>query len=273
MNELTSAIYSGKVRHRRFTPKQHEFEYTVFMMYLDLSEIDLLFSKNIFWSSKHFAPVQFKRSDFHIQHNTVKTEVIPSIDASVRATVLQQLGLVITGPIRMLVNLRYWGVNMNPLSTYYCFADDGTTLIAILAEVHNTPWGERHAYALPTDSLTQKQHLNFSKKFHVSPFNPIDMQYQWHSTTPNKSLAIHLENWQNNIKIMDATMMLTREELTSKNMNNIIIRFPLMTVKIVSAIYWQALKLWLKGVPIFNHPKNNKEITTVLDNTEEARKS
>lgn len=271
MNAFSSAIYSGKVRHRRFTPKQHDFEYTVFMMYLDLSEIDLLFSKSIFWSIKHFAPVQFKRSDFHLPSDD--TDAMLSIDASVRATVFQQLGMAITGPIRMLVNLRYWGVNMNPLSTYYCFDDDGTTLLAILAEVHNTPWGERHAYALPIDKHSKKQHLHFIKKFHVSPFNPIDMQYQWHSTTPNNSLAIHLENWQNTTKVMDATMTLTREELTLKNMNTIVIRFPLMTVKIVSAIYWQAFKLWLKGVPIFNHPHNKKSITHVLDNTKEAKKS
>jgi uncharacterized protein len=273
MNEFASAIYSGKVRHRRFSPKQHNFEYNVFMMYLDLSEIDIIFSKSTLWSTKHFAPVQFKRSDFHTQQNNSNCEDISSIDASIRTTVMQQLGLTITGPIRMLVNLRYWGINMNPLSTYYCFANDGTTLVAILAEVHNTPWGERHAYALPVDNRSQKQYLDFSKKLHVSPFNPIDMQYQWHSTTPNNHLAIHLENWQHTIKIMDATMTLTREEITSKNMRSIIIRFPLMTVKIISAIYWQALKLWLKGVPIFNHPKNNKAITTMLSNTEEVNKS
>lgn len=261
---FTSAIYTGKVRHRRFSPKPHTFEYDVFMMYLDTREIADVFSLSRFWSLKHFAPAQFKRTDFHINKghidkgqivkNQLRQNPLPSIDESVRNTVASALGKRPTGPIRMLVNLRYWGVNMNPISTYYCFDDSGDNLIAILAEVHNTPWNERHAYVLTGEDFSHKQHVNFPKEFHVSPFNPIDMDYRWHSTTPNETLALHLENWQDNIKIMDATMTLVREPITAKSMNKILIRFPWMTVKVVAAIYWQAVKLWWKGVPIFTHP-------------------
>lgn len=251
---FNSAIYTGTVRHRRFFPKQHEFEYPVFMMYLDTCEIDHIFSLSRFWSLKHFAPAQFKRSDFHVDKNNSKQSPLPSIDVSVRNTLESNLGTRPTGPIRMLVNLRYWGVNMNPISTYYCFDDSGEKLIAILAEVHNTPWNERHAYVLTGDDFAHKQHVNFAKEFHVSPFNPIKMDYRWHSTTPNKTLALHLENWQDNIKIMDATMALIREPITANSMNKILIRFPWMTVKVVAAIYWQAAKLWWKGVPVFTHP-------------------
>jgi DUF1365 family protein len=261
---FASAIYTGKVRHRRFSPKQHEFEYDVFMMYLDTREITEVFSLSRFWSLTHFAPAQFKRTDFHIDNghmnqghidkNQLTQNPLPSIDESVRNTVAATLGKRPSGPIRMLVNLRYWGVNMNPISTYYCFDDSGEKLIAILAEVHNTPWNERHAYVLTGEDFTHKQHINFPKAFHVSPFNPIEMDYRWHSTTPNTTLALHLENWQDNLKIMDATMTLVREPITAKSMNKILIRFPWMTVKVVAAIYWQAVKLWWKGVPIFAHP-------------------
>ena len=254
--QFASAIYTGTVRHRRFSPKQHTFEYDVFMMYLDTCEIETIFSLSKFWSLKKFAPVQFKRSDFHIDGKSIGKKNLPSIDESVRDTIQNEIGIRPTGPIRMLVNLRYWGLNMNPLSTYYCFDDSGENVIAILAEVHNTPWNERHAYVLTGENFAKKQRINFAKEFHVSPFNPIAMDYHWHSTTPNSTLALHLENWQNDAKVMDATMSLVREEISATSMNKILIRFPWMTVKVVSAIYWQAVKLWWKGVPIFSHPKS-----------------
>lgn len=271
---FASAIYRGKVRHRRFSPKQHAFEYDVFMMYLDTREIEDIFSLSRFWSLKHFAPAQFKRTDFHIDKghinqahidkNQLAQNSLPSIDESVRNTVAPTLGKRPTGPIRMLVNLRYWGVNMNPISTYYCFDDSGEKLIAILAEVHNTPWNERHAYVLTGEDFAHKQDVNFPKAFHVSPFNPLEMDYRWHSTTPNKTLALHLENWQKNQKVMDATMTLAREEISTRALNKILIRFPWMTVKVISAIYWQALKLWWKGVPIFNHPTSTIKTTAQI---------
>ena len=258
--QFASAIYTGTVRHRRFSPKQHAFEYDVFMMYLDTREIETIFSLSKFWSLKKIAPVQFKRNDFHIDKNQPSNKKLeknnyPSVDESVRNSIQTETGIRPTGPIRMLVNLRYWGFNINPLSTYYCFDESGENIIAILAEVHNTPWNERHAYVLTGDNFSQKQKINFAKKFHVSPFNPIAMDYRWRSTTPNTTLALHLENWQDGAKVMDATMTLTRAAITASSMNKILIRFPWMTVKVVGAIYWQALKLWWKGVPIFNHPK------------------
>jgi uncharacterized protein len=256
--QFASAIYTGTVRHRRFSPKQHAFEYDVFMMYLDTGEIEQVFSLSKFWSLKKFAPVQFKRSDFHVDNKNIGENNLPYIDESVRNTIESATGARPTGPIRMLVNLRYWGVNMNPISTYYCFDNSGENVIAILAEVHNTPWNERHAYVLTGDDFSKKQHIHFAKEFHVSPFNPIAMEYRWHSTTPNHILALHLENWEGDDKVMDATMTLRREPISARAMNKILIQFPCMTVKVISAIYWQAIKLWWKGVPIFNHPQSEE---------------
>ena len=256
---FASAIYSGKIRHRRFTPKQHSFEYDVFMMYLDTNEIDTIFSLSPWWSLTYFAPVQFKRSDFHLDAEHIFAKNYPSVDESVRNTIEASTGHRPQGPIRMLVNLRYWGFNMNPLSTYYCFDNTGEKVIAILAEVTNTPWNERHAYVLTGNDFSNKQHIQFQKKFHVSPFNPMNMDYHWTSTTPDKTLALHLENWQDHRKVMDATLTLKREPINSTSMNKILIRFPWMTVKIISAIYWQALKLWWKGSPIFDHSEPKEE--------------
>lgn len=252
------------------------------MLYLDTQEIDTLCAHSPLWSNKHFAPVQFKRADFHIDTATLhglenaKTlpEKLPSIDTSIRATLLKDAGIHHTGPIRMLVNLRYWGVNMNPICTYYCFDRDGENVVAILAEVHNTPWGERHAYVLSAGDFSKKQRIDFNKKLHVSPFNPMDMQYQWHSTTPGQQLTIHLENWQDQEKVMDATLVLKREPLNSTSMNKILIRFPWMTVKVIAAIYWQALKLVFKRVPIISHPKYSASVlkNTKIRNSQEVTK-
>lgn len=256
--ELSSAIYQGTVRHRRFSPKKHEFSYQVFMMYLDIKELDKVLSFSPFWSASRWAPARFKRDDFHLNKKYLdnpNTESLPNIDDSIRDTVEQETGTRPSGPIRMLVNLRYWGYSINPLSTYYCFDTSGEKIVAIVAEVHNTPWNERHAYVLSEGDFNKKQLCRFQKKFHVSPFNPIDMSYRWQSTTPTNILSIHLENWQKNSKIMDATLTLKYQPINAKNMNAILIRFPWMTVKVVMAIYWQALKLWLKGVPTFNHTK------------------
>ncbi|GGY75441.1 DUF1365 domain-containing protein [Cellvibrio zantedeschiae] len=265
-NAFASAIYAGTVRHRRFSPKSHQFEYQVFMMYLDTREIEHIFSLSPFWSLTHFAPAQFRRSDFHIDRTSTNTDTpkkLPSVDESVRRSVYNECGIRLNGPIRMLVNLRYWGFNMNPISTYYCFDDAGENLVAILAEVHNTPWNERHFYVLTCGQSASKQSFQFKKQFHVSPFNPIQMDYHWYSTTPEKNLALHLENWQGENKVMDATMTLVREEITATSLNKILIRFPWMTVKVISAIYWQALKLWWKGVPIFNHPTLSESTSNI----------
>lgn len=256
--EFASAIYQGTVRHRRFTPKRHEFTYNVFMMYLDTAELDEIFSLSPFWSRKPWAIARFKRSDFHIDQNAKRTPgSLPSVDESIRNTVAQATGSRPLGPIRMLVNLRYWGYCINPISTYYCFDQLQQNLIAIVAEVKNTPWNERHAYVLTGEDFAHKQACSFAKQFHVSPFNPMAMQYKWQSTTPGKTLAIHLENWQDGALVMDATMALHRKPLEAKSLHKILIHFPCMTVKILMAIYWQALKLFAKQVPVFSHPNNN----------------
>jgi uncharacterized protein len=263
--EFASAIYQGTLRHRRFLPKKHEFSYSVFMMYLDLAELDNVFSLSPFWSLKRWAPVQYKRSDFYLSKsdlNPSHSNSLTALDTSIRDTVENKTGVRPLGPIRMLVNLRYWGYITNPLSTYYCFNETGKKIVAIVAEVRNTPWHESHAYVLTGDDFGKKQECSFNKELHVSPFNPMNMSYHWQSTTPDKTLAIHLENWENNTKIMDATLTLNRCALNTNSMNCILIRFPCMTVKVIAAIYWQALKLWLKATPFFNHPNKKRDENT-----------
>ncbi|HMU67245.1 MAG TPA: DUF1365 domain-containing protein, partial [Cellvibrionaceae bacterium] len=166
--------------------------------------------------------------------------------------VFNTTGKTPTGPIMFLANYRTLGISMNPLTTYYCWNEQQTQVEFIVAEVNNTPWNERHAYVL-TCEREQKQDQSFQKVFQVSPFNPLNMRYRWVSTQPGAQLLVHIENWQalsgGEQKIMDATLTLAALDLTEKNLRKIILSAPVMSLKVIAAIYWQALRLWLKRVP------------------------
>ncbi|WP_086933547.1 DUF1365 domain-containing protein [Agarilytica rhodophyticola] len=239
---MKSAIYTGNVRHRRFSPKCHEFNYNVFMLYVSLDELDDVLKLSPLWSKSAFGVARFKREDFHGD---------PKRDLSdcVKQTVADKLGREVTGDVRVLANFRYFNFNMNPLTTYYCFDESGENLQAILAEVNNTPWNERHAYVLDMSWENRRQRVFFDKVFTVSPFNPLDMHYQWKSTTPDQLLHLHIDTVQNNQRITDATLRLKREPITKASLNLILLRYPLMTLKVFTAIYWQAFCLFIKGVP------------------------
>lgn len=251
---LNSAIYQGWVRHRRHQPKVHSFCYAVYMMYLDLSELDRVFNGALVWSSCRPALAYFKRSDFLGDANQ-------PLDHAVRARVQALEGVYPTGAIRMLVNLRYFGLNFNPICTYYIF-DDNDNVQFIVAEVSNTPWKERHTYVLNCDTNKKKQRLRFDKTFHVSPFNPMNHSYQWYSNRPDKHLNIHMQNWLEDDLIMDATLCLTRREITPASLWSVLLSYPVMTLKVVCSIYYEAIKLAFKKVPFCPHPYRSKKVVS-----------
>lgn len=245
-----SGIYAGQVRHRRLQPVPHDFNYRMFMMYLDLDELPNLFRGRWLWSDRRAALARFRRED-HMGPADVP------LDQAVRDLVEQRTGQAPGGPVRLLTHLRYFGHVFNPVSFYYCFDKDDTFVETIVAEVNNTPWGEQHCYVLPqSDNHGAGAHSRFfpKKVMHVSPFMEMDVDYDWRFNQPGDGLNVHMENAREGRKVFDATLVLQRQEINSRSLAGVLLNFPLMTVKVVAAIHWQALKLWLKSVPVHDHP-------------------
>jgi DUF1365 family protein len=176
---------------------------------------------------------------------------------SVRDLVARETGRRPVGPIRLLTHLRYFGHVFNPVSFYYCFDEDDCRVETIVAEVNNTPWGEQHCYVLPQSmNAGQGGHSRYfpEKVMHVSPFMEMDVAYDWRFNAPGDALTVHMENAREGRKVFDATLLLNREAITSASLARALVRYPLMTLKVVAAIYWQALKVWLIGAPLHDHP-------------------
>jgi DUF1365 family protein len=235
-------------------PVRHEFSYRMFMLYLDLSELPSLFDRRWLWSASRPACARFRRED-HFGDPAVP------LATSVRDLVERETGRRPAGPIRLLTHLRYFGHVFNPVSFYYCFDEDDSQVETIVAEVNNTPWGEQHCYVLPQSmNAGNNGHGRYfpEKVMHVSPFMEMDVDYDWRFNAPGQALTVHMENARQGRKIFDATLVLERKEVNGPALAYALAAYPLMTLKVVAAIYWQALKLWLKGTPLHDHPDKGR---------------
>lgn len=253
---MQSCIYEGRVRHARSEPVPHRFGYRVFMMYLDLGELDDVFDGRWFWSTRRVALARFRRENYLGPSEQ-------SLAESVRDLVEQRTGQRPAGPIRMLTNLSYFGYCFNPVTHYYCYDGTGRRVETIVADVTNTPWGEREAYVLPAGQAEVRgnaRRFRDAKALHVSPFMPMDMQYDWCFTDPGHQLVIHMTSSHKGKRVFGASVALRRVEIGAASLARTLVRYPFMTARIIVAIHWQALRLWLKKCPVHEHPNKRHKI-------------
>ena len=245
---MRSAIYEGTVRHRRLAERSHQFRYSIAMPYLDLDEIEEVVGGRL--AREGPGVLRFRRADY------LGSPDVPLKDA-VHALVASRLGAAPTGPVRLLTHLRTAGCCFNPASLYYCFGPDGEQLEAIVLEVTNTPWGERHAYVLPCrepESSGSTHNGAFDKAFHVSPFMGMDQRYTWRAGTPGLTLSVHIESTEGDVRVFDATLRLRRRPLDRRTLAGMTIRYPFAAQRMLVLIYAHAVCLSLKGVRIRPHP-------------------
>ncbi len=255
---MHSCIYEGRVAHRRHSPLTHQFDYRLYMAYLDLDELPQLLAHPSIISTRRYAPASFDR-DVHLRETT------GPLGEATRQLVEDHTGVRPQGPIRLLTQLRYFGHFFSPLNLYYCFDANGEDVDAVVAEVSNTPWGEQHCYVLWEGNRVAHDaglHFMHPKSFHVSPFMDMNMDYRWRLSEPRSNLKVHLANLSDGEMIFDATMSLTRRPLTRQKLTAMFLRYPMMTAQITAAIYWQALLLWWKKCPFYSHPKKRETLAS-----------
>lgn len=242
------------------TPAAHRFQYRLFLAYVDLGELPALTASRVLSPGK-FGAASLRRGD-HMGPGD------GPLDDAIRSLVRDRLGAAPAGPIRMLTQLGCYGYYFNPLTLYYCFAADGRTVEALVAEVRNTPWRELHTYVLsqPTDGAREHRH---AKAFHVSPFMGMDLDYRWLATPPAETLRVEIENLARDHArdrpFFRAELALARRPLTRASMNGALLRYPLQPLRIVAAIYYQAFKLWRKKCPYYPHPKDTQHTARPRD--------
>jgi uncharacterized protein len=256
---MISCLYKGNVWHQRLKPKNHQFKYKLTWFYLDLDEIETLNNKNL--KSKFLS---FEK--FSLLFRFCKKDYCKDNDLSLKEDAIKRLYLskgISLNPkhvsVRILTQVRVLNFVFNPVSFYYFYDKNDKQLIAIMSEINNTPWGERHIYSFNQHELKNNK-ITFRKTFHVSPFMPMEQSYEWEFNTGEGAINISMDSNDDEYgKIFNAGMHLEKIELSNKALLKTYFMNPLNTLKTISAIYYHALLLKIKGIPFYEHPKYKKK--------------
>ena len=235
---MTSAIYNGTVIHKRFKPKLHFFKYKVFSLLIDLSELNSLDKDISFFSYNSFNLISFFDKDHGERDGT---SLVEWVKKNLKENKINHENI----KIKLLCYPRILGYVFNPLSVFYVY-DKNDYLISILYEVKNT-FGEQHTYIFKVENNNLSQH-NCSKKFHVSPFIEMNCSYFFRILKPGEKISVIIDQYQLDEKILYASQDGKRVDFTSRELLKSYLKHPLMTLKIISAIHFEAFKLWVKGI-------------------------
>ena len=237
-------IHEGVVRHRRYGRKPHQFQMRLRMPCINVDRIEDVCNLSSFWSANQENLATWHQRDFGFQEHQ-------SIGAEARERIDRVLGITDIADVYLLAHPRYFGHQFNPVSFYFAHSAEGN-LQAIVTEITNIPWGERHAYV--HDCSNGRRAFDFDKKFHISPFLEMNQRHHWRFHCTPRSFAVHMENQIEGERKFDATFVTTRTPLTAQGLSRCLWGTPLATVRVVAGIYWQAMQVWRKGNPYIKHP-------------------
>jgi DUF1365 family protein len=254
---MESALYLGKLRHRRFEPRDHEFEYPVYMAFLDIDRLPELMSGSRFSSYNRWNWTGYDERD-HFGDPGEPLRKRLEEDASRQGVTLPD------GQIFLLTHLRYFGYVFNPVSFFYCYDRSGR-LEMMLGEVNNT-FGETHNYWLTSsnkEANASAKRYRTVKRMHVSPFQAMELEYDWIFAPPGERLVAHINTLKDGRANFDTTLQLERRPWDAKHLVRALAAYPFMTLRVIAGIHWEALRLWAKGVPVHTHPAKLERARTV----------
>jgi len=250
---LSSAIYIGEVSHRRLRPRKHALRYRIYTLLIDLDELPELARRSRLFSHNRFNLFSLRDGDFGDGSGAGPRE---QVEGHLRAA-----GLPTGGPIRLFAMPRVLGHVFNPISIFFCHRQDGA-LAAVFYEVHNT-FGERHAYLLPVDDPASAVHRHeCEKSFHVSPFMDMDMRYRFRVAAPGEVARVGIVGCDKDGPLIVATHAARRVEWSDAALARVFLTHPLVTLKVVAGIHWEAMRLWLKGLSARSKPLAPKDFVS-----------
>ena len=257
--DARSQVLTGWVQHVRRAPREHRFRYRMGMIALDLDHAARDLRASPFWSWNRGNLASVQRRD-HLRGGDA------DLATAVRDRVEAETGQRPAGRILLVTQPRYCGFVFNPISAFLCFAEaSDTRLECIVLEVHNTPWAEERLYVLPVSGNGPTWQASFAKSMHVSPFMPMDIYYRLRLSWQADQMSLALLCEGPNGTDLSAVMRLQRRPADAAGLARLIWAYPFTTLRVVAAIHWQALRLWLKRVPVVPHPKHSSN--RISDNT------
>ncbi|WP_313432226.1 DUF1365 domain-containing protein [Pseudomonas sp.] len=252
---MNSSLCHGWLSHRRLTPRPHAFRYRIGLFYLDLDELPRLLSLSRWLGRSRLAPLCWRETDYL----PALTRQGKPLGEAVRLLVGQATGQVPEGAVHLLTQPRCWGLSFNPVSIYFCHDRQGQ-VTSVLLEVRNTPWRERFHYVLPVQGDLARP-FTVAKAFHVSPFMPMDMDYRLRFAVDGQRVRVHMENWQAGRLVFAADLAVQRQPLDRASLQRHLLAFPWMSLRTVTGIYWQALRLLLKRSPVYDHTASQHDLS------------